>query len=337
MPRRHLSEPEVARALGMLEAGLGQRRVAQTMGVSHSVISRVNQRHQETGLYSETPRSGRPVLTTPRDDRYLMNLCLRNRFHSARRLNNDFAAATGVIVSTQTIRNRLHRANMHARRPAQCVPLTPAHGRIRLNWAREHEEVILDIELTERHSHIHLYHFTSSADAPIDPLFRMWDDVRDIMQQLNPSMCEIDYSVFEDIQDSCVWCIPTGGRRRSRQHFFYATRVNQTGSLRRILRRYFQNGDSRVNTREHGESKRWKNIYFVIINCIFCCNFQSLTFAVLGWCLRTLNSPSGYGHVHVQVFKVPPLYKRQLNAVQLVYSLFWGVLSFNVQGMSKMS
>ncbi|KAG1675286.1 hypothetical protein GQR58_014747 [Nymphon striatum] len=55
--------------------------------------------------------------------------------------------------------------------------------------------------LTERHSHIHLYHFTSSADAPIDPLFRMWDDVRDIMQQLNPSMCEIDYSVFEDIQD----------------------------------------------------------------------------------------------------------------------------------------
>ncbi|KAG1670901.1 hypothetical protein GQR58_016621 [Nymphon striatum] len=235
----------------------------------------------------------------------------------------------------------------------------------------EEEEVILDIELTERHSHIHLYHFTSSADAPIDPLFRMWDDVRDIMQQLNPSMCEIDYSVFEDIQDSCVWfldiyllcinkiccfppskilpppvpadsrgpqlCIPTGGRRRSRQHFFYATRVNQTGSLRRILRRYFQNGDSRVNTREHGESKRWKNIYFVIINCIFCCNFQSLTFAVLGWCLRTLNSPSGYGHVHVQVFKVPPLYKRQLNAVQLVYSLFWGVLSFNVQGMSKMS
>ncbi|KAG1670905.1 hypothetical protein GQR58_016621 [Nymphon striatum] len=151
------------------------------------------------------------------------------------------------------------------------------------------------------------------------------DQERDLMPPVLQNM-----TVLEE-------CIPTGGRRRSRQHFFYATRVNQTGSLRRILRRYFQNGDSRVNTREHGESKRWKNIYFVIINCIFCCNFQSLTFAVLGWCLRTLNSPSGYGHVHVQVFKVPPLYKRQLNAVQLVYSLFWGVLSFNVQGMSKMS
>ncbi|KAG1670906.1 hypothetical protein GQR58_016621 [Nymphon striatum] len=154
------------------------------------------------------------------------------------------------------------------------------------------EEVILDIELTERHSHIHLYHFTSSADAPIDPLFRMWDDVRDIMQQLNPSMCEIDYSVFEDIQDSCVW-----------------RAINK-----------LQASDHNIST------------HFTLI-----CNFQSLTFAVLGWCLRTLNSPSGYGHVHVQVFKVPPLYKRQLNAVQLVYSLFWGVLSFNVQGMSKMS
>lgn len=138
MPRRHLSEAEVARALGLLEAGFSQRRVAEMMGVSHSVISRAHQRHRETGLYSERPRSGRPVSTTPRNDRYLMNLSLRNRFHSARRLNNDFAAATGVIVSTQTIRNRLHRANMHARRPAQCVPLNPAHRRIRLNWAREH-------------------------------------------------------------------------------------------------------------------------------------------------------------------------------------------------------
>ena len=66
MPRRQLSETEVARALAMLEAGLSQRRVAEMMVVSHSVISRANQRLRETGLYSERPRSGRPVSTTPR-------------------------------------------------------------------------------------------------------------------------------------------------------------------------------------------------------------------------------------------------------------------------------
>ena len=87
-----------------------------------------------------TPRDPAVVdrFQQPLDDRFLTNLSLRNRFHSARHLNNDFAAATGVIVSTQTIGNRLHRGNMHARRPAQCVPLTPAHRRIRLNWAWEH-------------------------------------------------------------------------------------------------------------------------------------------------------------------------------------------------------
>ena len=70
------------------------------------------------------------------------------------------------------------------------------------------EEAILDTELTVRHSDIHLYHFMSSADAPIGPLFRMCNDARDIMQQLKPPMCEIDYSVFEDILDSCIGVFP---------------------------------------------------------------------------------------------------------------------------------
>ena len=32
----------------------------------------------------------------------------------------------------------------------------------------------------------------------------MCNDARDIMQQLKPPMCEIDYSVFEEIQDSYI-------------------------------------------------------------------------------------------------------------------------------------
>lgn len=57
MPRRQRSQPNVARALGMLESVFSQRIVDELMDLSHSVIRRANQKHQKTGLYSKrTPR-----------------------------------------------------------------------------------------------------------------------------------------------------------------------------------------------------------------------------------------------------------------------------------------
>ena len=39
--QRHLTEPEVARAIQMLEDGSSQRDVAAAYGVSHTVVSRI--------------------------------------------------------------------------------------------------------------------------------------------------------------------------------------------------------------------------------------------------------------------------------------------------------
>lgn len=44
----------------------------------------------------------------------------------------------GTRVSRQTIRNRLHRFGLNARRPLQVTPLTPRHRRERLQWAQDH-------------------------------------------------------------------------------------------------------------------------------------------------------------------------------------------------------
>ena len=64
----------------------------------------------------------------------------RNRFQNATSLRNDFQNATGIIISTQTIRNRLHDhdTGLHARRPANRDPLTNLHLQERLRWARDH-------------------------------------------------------------------------------------------------------------------------------------------------------------------------------------------------------
>ena len=116
MMRHHLTGNEAAQAVGMLQAGQVQRAVAGQFNVSQSVISRLWNGFQHTGNVAERPRSGRPRKTTMRQDRYLSNMAKRQRFQSAVRLNSDFRTATGVRVSSQTVRNRLHTANMRAYR-----------------------------------------------------------------------------------------------------------------------------------------------------------------------------------------------------------------------------
>ena len=114
MMMRRLTGNEAAQAVGMFQAGQVQRAVAGQFNVSQGVISRFWNGFQHTGNIAERPRSGRQRKTTMRQDRYLSNMAKRQRFQSAVILNSDFRTATGVRVSSQTVRNRLHTANMRA-------------------------------------------------------------------------------------------------------------------------------------------------------------------------------------------------------------------------------
>lgn len=138
MVRRCLSDQEVAHAIGMLHGATSQSDVARHFRVNRSVIHRAFRRFQETGQYSVLPRSGRPRVTTQTDDRFLVLSARRQRFVTARTLQNDLQAATGLRVSTQTIRNRLHQGGLHARIPAIRIPLDHRQCQARLNWARQH-------------------------------------------------------------------------------------------------------------------------------------------------------------------------------------------------------
>ena len=137
-PRHHLTIEERGRALGLLESGQSQRQVARTLAVSQSVVSRLQTRYNNTGQVRDRPRSGRPRATTQRQDRFLVTLARRNRFDDASNLNRQFHQATGVRITPQTLRNRLHAANFRGRRPAVRPILLPRHRQARLLWARNH-------------------------------------------------------------------------------------------------------------------------------------------------------------------------------------------------------
>ena len=113
--RRHLSQDEMKRGIGMLHSGLSQRHVANVLGVSQSVVS---SRFITTGNVRHLHAGGRERSTNEVQDRFLVVQARRHRFDNATTLRRrDFQNATGVRISTQTIRNRLHDAGLRSRRP----------------------------------------------------------------------------------------------------------------------------------------------------------------------------------------------------------------------------
>ncbi|XP_046563761.1 uncharacterized protein LOC124272605 [Haliotis rubra] len=104
----------------MLEMGATHDHVAQTLGCHRVTVSRLVQRYRQTGQTTDRPRTGRPRVTTPREDRYLRTLHLRNRFLT---VTSSAALALGRRVIRHTVTRRL-RAFWH--QGLQTVPGTAA-------------------------------------------------------------------------------------------------------------------------------------------------------------------------------------------------------------------
>jgi len=113
--------------------------------LSHSstAIRRISLRrrtYRDTGTVDDIPRSGCPRATTAVDDRYLRISAQRNPDSNATMLNNALLAATGRRITTQTVRSRLHDAQLNSRRPWRGPSLQPRYLAARYRWTQKHAE-----------------------------------------------------------------------------------------------------------------------------------------------------------------------------------------------------
>ncbi|GFS49158.1 transposable element Tcb2 transposase [Trichonephila clavipes] len=115
--RSHLIDSEAWRVVGRLEGGQTQAEVAQAIGVSQSVMSRIWNHFLETGSAVRRPGQGYRWATTPNEDRYLVLTARRHQNMNATLLQQHLRSAIGPTVSTQTVRNQLHDVGLYARRP----------------------------------------------------------------------------------------------------------------------------------------------------------------------------------------------------------------------------
>jgi hypothetical protein len=75
----HLHE----RALGLLQGGMRTADVTRAINCNVRTVRRLIQSYRETGRTADRPRSGRPCVTTPAQDRYIQTSHLRDRYRRA--------------------------------------------------------------------------------------------------------------------------------------------------------------------------------------------------------------------------------------------------------------
>jgi len=123
------------------ESGLKQREIAKKLSVSTQTVS-VIKRKFDNDVNIDAKRigkCGRKRKTTPRTDRLLVQMALKNRRASCRKLSMELAAKN-INVAPRTVNDRLLESGLKAYRPRKKPRLTMRMKLARLEWARNHVE-----------------------------------------------------------------------------------------------------------------------------------------------------------------------------------------------------
>ena len=112
-----LTEVQRGQAIALLMQGQRQQQVARHFGVHVSTIERLVRRLRKTGRVADRPRSGRPRVTSQRQDRAIRLSHLRNRHLTATETAVNTVGSHNRRIHPKTVRNRLREFGLRARRP----------------------------------------------------------------------------------------------------------------------------------------------------------------------------------------------------------------------------
>ena len=133
-----LTDVQRGRAIVLLMQGQRQQQVANHFGVNVSTIERLVRRLRETGHLADRPRSGRPRMTSRRQDRTIRLAYLRNRHLTATETALNTVGTHNRQISPKTVGSRLREIGLPSRRPYVGLPLTQARRLRRMAWLTAH-------------------------------------------------------------------------------------------------------------------------------------------------------------------------------------------------------
>uniref|UniRef100_A0A8L0DW83 Tc1-like transposase DDE domain-containing protein n=1 Tax=Oncorhynchus mykiss TaxID=8022 RepID=A0A8L0DW83_ONCMY len=122
----------------MLERDMTTADVARAINCDVCTVRCPRQRYRETGRTADRPRSGRPRVTTPAQNRYIRTSHLRDRYRMATTTARVTPGTHNPSISAQTVLNRLREAGLRACRPVVRQVLTRHHRQQHRLWTQTH-------------------------------------------------------------------------------------------------------------------------------------------------------------------------------------------------------
>lgn len=132
--RRETSVAERKAIVAMAGSNVSTRDIAATYSISQRTVQRWIRRHQEGEGFENAQRCGAPRRTTREEDERIVSCAQRTPLITAVTVKKN----TRVDVGVQTVRKRLHDANLHHRTPATKPFLTEKNREQRLGFALQY-------------------------------------------------------------------------------------------------------------------------------------------------------------------------------------------------------
>ncbi|XP_041641204.1 aminoacyl tRNA synthase complex-interacting multifunctional protein 1-like isoform X2 [Cheilinus undulatus] len=110
-----LSEFQRGTIVGCHMSKKSTREISRLLDLPQSTVSTVIRKWKNGGITTALPRSGRPQKLKEEDRQVLEKVALENRLPSVESITTEFQTASGVIVSTRTVRRELSEMGFRGR------------------------------------------------------------------------------------------------------------------------------------------------------------------------------------------------------------------------------
>lgn len=123
---------------------MSMRKIGEMIGKSKSSVQTVIRNYGNTGTLKVKPHSGRPNVLSDTTNRLIVRKVKENPKISAAKIGDDVRNELNIKVSNETIRNVLRKNNFHCRVARNKPLISKKNKRLRLEFAKEHENKGMD-------------------------------------------------------------------------------------------------------------------------------------------------------------------------------------------------